>query len=129
MLLKKRNNHRLKFFPPEYFISITVLMIWAIVFLKIDTTDTKEILESIENIFVTFDEFYVEFWFYHYSPRDCFLHVWISHIDSKASFTIYEPDNILGTKILHRVGPFGFYHTMTQLTSDAASDSLYRALR
>ena len=75
-------------------------MIRADVFLEIDTSASEEILQRVENIFVFLDEFYVEFWLYHDSPDRLSLHVWISHVDREASFTIHEPDNIVGTKIL-----------------------------
>ena len=97
MLSEERNDYRLKVFPPEDFVPITMLMIRASVFLKVDASASEEILESVKNVFVFFDELYVEFWFYHYPSNDFLLYVWISHIDSEASFTIYESDNIVGT--------------------------------
>jgi hypothetical protein len=101
MRFEERNDYRLKFIPPEDFISITMLVIRARVFLKIDTTDPEEILECIQNIFIAFDEFEIEFWFYHNSSCDSFLYVRIPYVDGEASFSIDEPDNIIGTKIFH----------------------------
>ena len=101
MRFEERNDYRLKFFPPEHFIPITMLMIRAGVFLKIDTTNPEEIFKRIENVFVALDEFEIEFWFYHDSPRDSFLYVRIPYVDGEASFSIDEPDNIIGTKIFH----------------------------
>ena len=101
MLLEKRNDYRLELFPPEDFVAITMLMIRACVFLKVDTSRSEEIFECIENVFVAFNEFDIEFWFYNDSSSDSFLYVRISHVDSEASFTIYEPDNIFGIKILY----------------------------
>ena len=100
ILLEERDNYRLKFFPPEDLVAITMLMIRAGVFLEIDAPCSEEILQCVEDIFVALDEFYVEFWFYHYSPNDLPLDIWIPYVDCEASFTIYEPDNILGIKIL-----------------------------
>ena len=97
IVLEKRNDYRLEFFPPEDLISITMLMVRAVVFLKIDTADSEEIPECVENVFVAFDEFDIEFWFYNDSPSNSLLYIRISHIDREASFTIYEPDNIFGT--------------------------------
>ena len=97
MLLEERNDYRLEFFPPEDLIPITMLMIRAGVFLKVDTPYSEEILECIENIFVAFDEFYVEFWFHNYSSDNGLLRIRIPNVDREASFTIHEPDNILGT--------------------------------
>ena len=99
--LEKWNDYRFKFFPPEDFIAVTMLVIRARVFLKVDTSRSEEIFESIENFFVAFNEFYVEFWLYNDSPSNSFLHVRISHVDSKASFTIHEPDNIFGIEFLY----------------------------
>ncbi len=96
VLLEERNDYRLKFFPPEDLKSITMLMVRAGVFLEIDTTAAQEILECVENVFIFLDEFYIEFWFYHDPSNDLSLHIWIPHIDREASFTIYEPDNIIG---------------------------------
>ena len=100
VLFEKRNDYRSKFFPPEDLIPITMLMVRAIVFLKIDTAASEEIFEFIENVFVALDKLYVEFWFHNDSSNCSLLYVRISHIDSEASFTIYEPDNIFGIKIL-----------------------------
>lgn len=98
---EKRNDYRQKIIPPEYFKTITMLMVRARILLEIDTAATEEISKSIQNVFVFLDELYIELWFYDDSASNDFLYVRISNIDSEASFTIYEPDNILGTKILH----------------------------
>ena len=100
MLLEERDNYRLEFFPPEDLIPITMLMVRAGVFLEIDTPASEEFLQCREDFFVALDEFYVEFWLYDDSPGDLLLCIWISHVNREASFTIYEPDNIFGTKIL-----------------------------
>src|SRR3989338_3824679 len=94
VLFEKRNDYRSKFFPPEDLIPITMLVVRTVVFLKIDTTASEEIFECIENVFVALNELYVEFWLYNDSSGDSFLYIRISHINSEASFTIYEPDNI-----------------------------------
>ena len=86
----------MELFPPEDLVAITMLMIRTSVFLKIDTAASEEFLECIENIFVTFDEFDVEFWLYNNPSRDFLLYVRISHVDREASFTIHESDNIFG---------------------------------
>jgi len=77
-----------------------MLMVRARVFLEVDTTASEEISECIENVFVALYELYVEFWFYNDSSCNSLLYVRIPHVDSEASFTIHEPDNIIGTKIL-----------------------------
>lgn len=100
VFLEKRNYYRLKFFPPEYLISITVLMVRTIVFLEVNTSTSEEIFERKENVFVALDEFNVEFWFYDHSSGDLFLRVRISNVDSEASFPVYKSNNILWTKIL-----------------------------
>ena|SRR3989344_5892782 len=96
MFPEERNDDRLKFSPPEDLITITMLMIRACVFLEIDTPRSEEILECVENTFVFLDEFDVELWFYNHSSGDFSLHIWISHVNREASFTIHEPDNIFG---------------------------------
>ncbi len=101
MHFEERNNYRLEFLPSEDFISITMLMVRARVLLKIDTTASEEISDRIENFFVAFDELDIEFWFYNDSSRDNFLYIRIPYVNSEASFTINEPDNIIGTKIFH----------------------------
>ena len=100
MLSEERNDYRTEFFPSEDFVAITMLMIRASIFLKVDTSASEEIFECRENVFVLLDEFYVEFWLYDHSPSDFLLRIWISHVDREASFTIHESDNILWTKIV-----------------------------
>jgi len=100
ILLEERDYYRLQIFPPEDLIPITMLMVRAIVFLEINTSASEEILETIENIFVALDEFYVEFWFYDHSSCDILLDVWIPDIDGEASFSIDKSDHVVGTEFL-----------------------------
>lgn len=77
-----------------------MLMVRTIIFLEVNTSTSEKILKCDENVFVALDELYVEFWFYHHSSGNSFLCIRISYVDSEASFSIYEPNNILWTKIL-----------------------------
>lgn len=100
MCSEERDNDRPKFFPPEDLVPITMLMVRAGVFLEVDAPAPEEFLQCVENVFVFFDELYVEFWFYHDSSNGFSLRIWIPYVHGEASFTIHEPDNIFGTEIL-----------------------------
>ena len=101
ILLEERDGNRTKFFPTEDLIPVAVLMIRSRIFLEVYASATKEIFECKENVLIFLDKFYVEFWFYHHSSSDCFLCIGISHIDSKAAFTVYQTYYIFRVKILH----------------------------
>ena len=101
MFCEKRNDYRLEVFPSEHFVSITMLVVRAIVFLKIDAATTEEIFEHIENFFVALNKLDIEFWFYYYSSRDRSLYIGISNVDGEAPFAIYKANNIVWIKFLH----------------------------
>jgi hypothetical protein len=89
VFLKERNNNLHKIIAIVDLVPIAMLMVGAGVFLKIDTSTTKKLLERVQNIFVSLDEFNVKFWFYSNPPFSCCDKIDISYVDREASFTIY----------------------------------------
>ena len=106
ILLEERNDYLDKIIAIIDLISITMLVIGTAIFLKIDASTTKVLLQSIQYFLVLFDELDVEFWFYRHSSLLGTRQSWITNVDREASFTVYKTCNVIWVKIMHVSEPF-----------------------
>jgi hypothetical protein len=95
VLLKKRNDYFAEVFPPEDLEAIAILMFWSRISLKVYAPASKKFLKRIEYFNIALNEFKVEFRLYHYPSLRLFYFIRISYVDGKASFTVYETNNII----------------------------------
>ena len=89
MFPKEWDNYFSKVVTVCNLITVTILVIFSFITLKVHVSASKEFFQFVQNCLVAFDEFYVEPWFYFYSSYDFLLFFWITDIHRKTSFSIY----------------------------------------
>src|SRR3989344_9036333 len=101
MLLEKWNDDVRKVIPAIHFKPITMLMVWPRVLLKIHASASEKIAQCFKHFFIALDKFQVEFRFHYHSTRSKRCRFWISDIDGKAAFAVYQTNYIFWRKFFH----------------------------
>ena len=83
-----------------------MLMIRTRIFLEIDISTRKKLLQSIKNIFISLRKFYVEFWLYQNSSLSRCYFQRVPNINGKTSLSINKTKNIFVMHISAQSGPF-----------------------
>src|SRR3989344_1255280 len=111
IFLEERNNDVLQIIAIRYLIAVTILMIRPCIFLKIHISATKEIFQLIQDIFIFFDEFNIKPWFGFHPSFNFFIILRILYVNCEASFTVYQPDNIIIREIPSHNINYGYYES------------------
>ena len=105
MYLEKRNDPFVQVLSICNFVPVAILMIRPSVFLEIHISASEKFFELIENALVFLNKLQVESRFYFYSPFCLLFYHWIADVHSKASFAVYQSNDVIRIKHNTRVNP------------------------